>query len=334
MRISKIASFSILLVALFIFVAEGTVVPALDLDSLVQDSSLIVTGRIVSLRDEGRTTISNGELLVEAQAYTATLRVDHILKGTASSGDTVFSYYLPTVNIGWSNVLPSQYAVFFFRNDAGKLEFTSAYHPYLPTVPGTVSEVASPIRKVVSALENSLSSPIVTLDQKAMTIFYLTRSKSSAATEALRAAVCNADRELSLDAVAGLLERNDTSALEAAKKALLEPTPEISARVVHNLTYSISEGVTDTDAIPVLNQLSYSNRIEVRRAVASALVHIKSPTSKDLQIRLLSDADFETRYYAAVGLAESAGQKEWHPSMEQFRAEESRYVSHWRETSQ
>jgi HEAT repeat protein len=139
---------------------------------------------------------------------------------------------------------------------------------------------------------------------------------------------------LSLDAVAGLLERNDITALGAAKEALSKPASELSARLLHNLSYSISEGVTDPDAIPVLNQLSGSSHTEVRRAVASALMHIKSSTSKDVQIRLLSDADFETRYYAAAGLAESTGQKEWHPSMEQFRAEEWRYVNHWRETPQ
>jgi hypothetical protein len=45
----------------------------------------------------------------------------------------------------------------------------------------------------------------------------------------------------------------------------------------------------------------------------------------------LDDTDFEVRYYGVTGLAEISGQLEWHPNMEVFRAEEARYLRHWRD---
>ena len=68
---------------------------------------------------------------------------------------------------------------------------------------------------------------------------------------------------------------------------------------------------------------------EVRKAVASSLMHIQSPEAINLMISLLADSDFEARYYAVVGLAEATNQLDWRRNMDNFRSDESKYLKHW-----
>jgi hypothetical protein len=48
-----------------------------------------------------------------------------------------------------------------------------------------------------------------------------------------------------------------------------------------------------------------------------------------LLVASLRDSDFETRYYAVVGLAEITRQKDWRPLMDQFKANQGRYLTYW-----
>jgi HEAT repeat protein len=82
-------------------------------------------------------------------------------------------------------------------------------------------------------------------------------------------------------------------------------------------------------AVPTLSELLVSPDAEVRRAVASSLMHIRSPEAINLMISLLDDSDFEARYYVVVGLAETTDQMDWRPNMDNFRGDESKYLKHW-----
>ena len=330
---SQSAFVAILLVTFLVVLGSLNVravpVPALNLDFLSNDSTLIVSGEVLFIRNTGQTTASYGDLHVPAQSFVGSIRVDQVLKGTTTANTASFRFYVPTEDVGWQPVSEG-YGVFFFKSgQSGDLVFTSPYYPYLPTTPAARIADGSVIEKVVFALKSRLVSPASTVNQKSVTVFYLSRTKCDAATAALHEALQDPTREVQLSAAGALLERNDTVGLELAKAALLNPA-SISPVMSHNLTYAISSGLKDTKAIAALGELKGSPDPEIRRAVASSLMHMESPDAIDILKSLLDDSDFETRYYAVAGLAQITHQTAWHPGMEGFRADERKYLEHWR----
>jgi len=323
-------------VALVVFTISGSLivhavpVPGLNLDSLSKDSTLIVTGEVTSIRDAGLATVSHGDLQLEAEMYTGSIRPDQILKGTVSENRIAFRSYVPNENIGWQRVSQG-YGLFFLKNGPSvDMEFTNPYYPFLPTTPGADVPNGSVIERILFALRNRLASPTATVNQKVVTIFFLTCTRSPAAIAALHEAYADPLREVQLAAAGALLERNDTTGLEVVKEALLQRPQSISPVMSHNLAYAVSSGLTDSKAVPVVTQLIASPDPEVRRAAASSLMHMESPDAIEPLKSLLDDSDFEARYDAVVGLAQIAKQADWHPGMEQFRANERKYLEHWR----
>jgi HEAT repeat protein len=132
---------------------------------------------------------------------------------------------------------------------------------------------------------------------------------------------------------AALLERNDISGLPISEDALTKQASTVPGYLIHNLDYAISQGVHDDRAIPVLARLLLLPEVETRRAAASALWHTHSRSAVSGLIQALNDEDFEVRYYGVVGLAEITGELEWHPNMEVFHQDETKYLQHWREWS-
>jgi len=68
-----------------------------------------------------------------------------------------------------------------------------------------------------------------------------------------------------------------------------------------------------------------------RRSDRASLDVASSPKAVAILRRALEDPDFEVRYNGAVGLAEIFNEAGWRPSMEGFKSDESKYVSHWSE---
>jgi hypothetical protein len=329
MYIRRVALISGVL-ALAAFAVRSMVVPGLDLDALTAESSLIITGEVTSVHETGRSKVAFNDFELDVRVETGTIQVDHVLKGNPPLDGVKFQAYLTDSPIGWASIIAHRYSVFFLKTDtSGNFQFTSPYYPSIPTVPGAAMTGTRTIDGVTSSIKAVLSSSQATSNQKTTTIFILSRSKSAGATAALHEASEDPLREVQLTAAGALLERNDTSGLEAVKEALLHPQ-SISYVMSHNLIYAISEGLTDTKAIPALTQLVSSTNPEVRRAVASSLMHMESPDAIEPLKSLLDDSDFEARYYAVVGLAQATNQSVWHPDMEGFRANQAKYLEHWR----
>lgn len=305
-------------------------IPVLDLDALTSESSLIVTGQVTSLNEIGKSKVPFNGSDVEVRVEAGTVQVDKVLKGNPSTEDVKFLAYVNGENVGWRSIRTYSYSIFFLKPDSsGNLVFTSPYYPFLPTFPGSAANTPNAIDRVVGAIKNVLSSPQASPSEKTTAIFFLSRSQSPAATAALQFALGQPQREVQLAAAGDLLQRNDLSGLELAKDALLKPE-SISPVMSHNLAFDISFGLRDTKAIPSITQLLSSSDPEVRRAVASSLMHMESPEAVTSLKSLLDDSDFEARYYAVVGLARVTSQTDWSPGMEQFRTNESKYLEHWR----
>jgi hypothetical protein len=301
---------------------RSTPVPALDLDALTKDSSLIVTGEIASVREVGKTKLQfNGEEL-DARVGAGTIRVNQVLKGNAPAQGVSFQIYTSDAYIGWRSPSTNSYAIYFLKADSsGNTQFTSPYYPDVPTVPTPVVSDGAPIDKVIAAIKEVLSSPETTPDQKKRTIFILSHCKRASATAALREALNDSTQEVQISAAAALLLRNDTTGLGIAKETLLHGSQIASTELRQNLICAIAEGIKDPKAVPTLSELLVSPDAEVRRAVASSLMHIRAPEAINLMISLLDDSDFEARYYAVVGLAETTDQMDWRPNMDNFRGD-------------
>jgi HEAT repeats len=308
--------------------------PTLNLDNLTRDSTTIVTGEIVSLNETGKTKIQYNGSELDVLVQTGLIRADQILKGDRPSRPLTFQTYVAETPIGWASPRTNLYSVFFLQADSsGNNHFTSLYYPAFPAIPAVSTEGAD-IDKVIAAISGPVSSQQTTLNEKTNAIFLMSRSKSAAATSALREALKNSIQEVQLSAAGALLERNDTTGLDSVKEALLQEPQGQSNVLRHNLTVAVAQGLHDPKAIPALRQLAASTDATVRRAAASSLMHMRSPEAIASLKSLLDDTDFEARYYAVVGLAETTNHVDWRPNMDVFRADEDKYLRHWRNWSE
>jgi PBS lyase HEAT-like repeat len=309
--------------------------PAPNLDTLTAQSRLIVMGQITSVKEEGKTSVQMNDHVVAARAMSAELRVDQVLKGNSETGYSTlqFQFVLPDEFVGWRSISPS-YRIFFLAGSPGELKLADAYYPSAVATPGTTAQGTTPIERVIDELRQVLESTKSSSEEKREAIFALGTTASPAAIFALARVGEIKDVTIRLSIAAALLARNDLSTLEFAVDALLKPDPALSPDVLHNLSYAISEGVKDKNAVSSLARLLHASDTEARRAAASALMHVSSSTCIDPLLFALDDPDLEVRYYSVVGLAEITGQtEEWRPNMDDFKSAQEKYIRHWREWS-
>jgi HEAT repeat protein len=124
------------------------------------------------------------------------------------------------------------------------------------------------------------------------------------------------------------LNRNEIYALDEAVPALLHDFKALPGNLSQDLCAAISLGVKNPTAIPYLTELLASPEVDVGRAAASALVHTDSEEAVAPLEKALEDSDFEERYYGVIGLAQISRQNDWRPSMEDYRADEGKYLRH------
>jgi hypothetical protein len=307
-------------------------IPGLDLDKLTDESDLVVVGEFAQIQEGTSVDISNGTSEISARSTVGMLQVDQLLKGDSAANSLTVRYFLPEEYIGWRSVGLHARSVFFLiaKND-GTFAFTSPYYPNVSTVGETKFEGSTPVDRVVAAVDSIITSPNSAANDKLTAIFFLSHSKSKASTQALRALLTNTDTSLRLSAAAALLNRNETDALDEAVPALLHDFKTLPGNISQGLCAAIALGIKNPTAIPYLNELLSSPEIDVRRAAASALMHTSSEEAVAPLKKALGDPDFEVRYYGVVGLAEISRQSDWRPSMEDYRADEAKYLRHWSE---
>jgi HEAT repeat protein len=176
-----------------------------------------------------------------------------------------------------------------------------------------------------------IESAETSADQKRQATFVLGETPGALSTQFLQVASHLYEPTVRLNAVAGLLMRNDISGLQSAAEALLGRPAAPLSEVTQNLLAGIAQGVKNPLAVPTLTTLLRQGDDPVRRAAAAALLNTASPGAIDALARALDDGDYQVRYYAVVGLADITGQRGWRPSRDVFRAREASYLSHWKE---
>ena len=312
-------------------VANGVPVPSLDVPSLVQRSDLVVVGTVRSAQDAGPTIVDHGGKPLAARLVRCEMDVDGVVKGEPGGRKLSFQFPMTDQFMGYATVIAPSYRIIFLRKAAAGWSFANPYHASLPAMPGAhAGGEGDALARVAIQLGAVVNSTAAASDQKQMALFALSTIRAPDATRMIQAGLRVQDPVLRLEAAGYLLQRNDLSGLNLAESALANPAGDIPKYVLHNLAYSISEGVRDESAVPSLTRLLEAQQAETRRAAATALRQSGASAALKPLARALSDSDLEVRYNAVVGLADMTGQPDWRTSMEVFQSEEEKYLRHWR----
>ena len=302
----------------------------LNLTSLTDGADLIAVGSVVTVWEQGSTTIKIGNDLVAARQKVALLSVDRILKGQADGSSLNFKF-LTSDAIVYRDIPMSQVEMFFLRETSpGEYAILDPFHPFVIAAEHAPPAEGGPLDKVVANLAHLLTNPAASLDSRMEAIRALRSAKTEAATSALRQGAQEQNISLRLEAAAALLRRNDISTLDMVAKSLLEPSEDISDPGRGDAVFAL-DGITDPRAIPTLSHLLSKGDVEIRRRAAVALRHTHSSEAIGALARALDDSDQQVRYSAVAGLAEITGETKWMPSIPLFKEDESPYLAHWHE---
>jgi hypothetical protein len=310
--------------------ADATLVPGFSLKQLVDDSDLVVVGSVSGVREVGSTTVLLNAVPIPARQMAGEVEVEEVLKGAARSPRISLRYAITEQWVGYPSI-PSGIRILFLKLTGDTAMVTNLYYPTLPAVAGIKSTGASAFDRTVSQLAAVLGSVSAPTDQKCEAIARLEGISSPAVISALEGAAKEKDPAVRLDAVTGLLERNEISVLPIAERVLLAPDTQSSGYQRHNLSYGIYTGVKSEGAIPILDRLLGSSDVEVRRAATMALRHTGSNQALQSLAKGLYDNDLQVRYFSVLGFSEITGQIKWQTSQEDYYANETQYLRYWRQ---
>ncbi len=324
----------VLITLLLVGRGSATVIPALDLRSLVDAADIIAVGQITQITDTGKMpmNIRGHDMLVSVMKVQ--IRVDKVIKGN-SEANIEFQLPLPE-GMGYRSVPRDSYRLVFLKQEAGHLKPASPYYPSFPAVSDYSVRGGSPFEAVTGEIAAVLRSPHAPDSDKTEAIWRglrwdLRTRELDVIKQALQfAAVQDANVSVRMSAVATLLAQNDLSVLPLAEQALSSTGSALPDDLRQNLSSSISEGVKGDAAVPTLTRLLANPDVRVRRGATMALRNTKTKRAIKGLTLALDDSDNKVRYYAVIGLAETTGEKGWRPSEEMFKSNENQYLQHWK----
>ncbi len=293
-------------------------VPTLNLPELTAQSDLILTGYVLSVTPSDLVTRVVEGNQVTGRLNTAEIKVDRKIKGLQAANLLRVIYFSSDSITGFGGVSAYSYRLFFLKMVQNQVSFTSDYYPSIVAVPGNSpleTDALNAVAGTLLAVLNSDKSPSI----KIGAINGLETIKTPTATAALAVALQQQDPTIQISAAAALFERNNLDGLSIATKTLShsEGTPSY---LVHNLNYSIGQGISDEIAIPFAIALLRNSSVETRRSASSALMHIGTRSSIPGILIALDDPDLEVQLYAVLALSNITGQQEWHPNLETFKS--------------
>ncbi len=307
-------------------VAQGTLVPNLDLQALTDDSDIIVVGQVLAIRQQGRAAVG-GESGTLMQAE---LEIAKTLKGQPAGPRITFEFFFPDAPMGYGSIPKGQFGVFFLRRSPAGYEVLYPYHPFVVASSGSPPAESSILHQVIAEVAYVLRSS-ASSEPRMAAVLTLDTARTAASTAALRVAASGPDLRVRCFALGALMRRNDISLLPEAQRILLHPPPDADSNWVNAVAFGIRDGIRDVRAVPRLQPLLHASSVEARRAAAAALRTTEDPSAIGPLTEALWDPDRDVRYYAVVGLGEITGQNEWTPAIDHFAQNEERFLSYWRE---
>lgn len=310
--------------------AIGIPIPGLVLDDIINSSDLIVTGKVIASHEvsRNRQTIRGSTQLVRLVA--ADVLVVSVLKGTSAPRVRV-NYLMPLEeDVGYRNLPLGTSRVIFLKKVGPGFEFANPFYPSAPALTSKDNQKDPSIRKnIIVAVASSLSADGVTVAEKHEALYFLEQSKAVESSGEIEKLLESVDKGLSVRAASVLLRLNQISALPFAEKVLTKGILDVEPWEIENLALSLSK-LRDERGIPTLRRLLRSGQLKTRQSAALALFDMKNPATRPALSEALSDTDFNVRYYAVIGLADSTSIAEWRPSVEVFRKEEGKYLEFWK----
>jgi len=307
-------------------------IPAFSLNHLIEDSDVIIAGRIIYAREVETKQLQLRGSQTTTRVIEAVVTPDNVLKGQ-TNGNVVFRYLVPDAQLGYEGVSPNTYRVVFLKQHASYLEPTSPYYLSLPAARHTRME-GNLSDSVIAAVAAVLESTTSTESEKTVVAYRLRNVRTDAVTAALKNAVADSSVQVRAVAVAALLARNETSVLPTALTLINSAnTPQGLRQGIASAIYEGVEGVNSAGAIPLLTKLLTVRDRQVREAATMAIRRCHCREAIPILRKALDDPDRRARYLAVVGLAEITGQDEWRPLESEFNANEQKYLKYWRESA-
>ncbi|HKO14534.1 MAG TPA: HEAT repeat domain-containing protein [Acidobacteriaceae bacterium] len=313
--------------------ALGIAVSGLDLQTLCRSSDLIVVGRVGSFTKAGQEPVTVGYKTELADLKEAQVDVLAVLKGGESAA--TISVDVPVFLPAWGSAeldgiqAPSTRLLFLRKRADGGYEVTDAHHPSLPGV--AVSSLdGSPLEQVAGVECQVIADDSVPQEDRLEAMRILRRVDAPCILPTLRQIATENPGMLRFSAETELMYRGDTPSLRKSIADALSENPDVPGYIQRNILSGIRDGKQDPSAIPLLEPLMRSDDVEARVAGAYALKYIGTKECEPLLRSLLSDSDQHVRYIAAIALADIAGIPEMHPSVDEFRKHEDKYISYWK----
>lgn len=322
-----------LLLVLFLgfTLATATVKPSLNLTALTRDAEVVVVGKVMSVTEIGRTQIEVGEAKVGARMMRGDMHVNRVIKGQAPARLSVV-FPITDLYIGYRGVAVDQFGMFFLRSKQGEFCFASPYYPSVIAARIGRPSSGNDLERVTTELSYVINSPSSTVRERALTLLVLGTLRVDRATLTLRNGAQRLGHPLNIYAAALLIDRNDISHL----KLVADYLRTSSMLKIEDGAFSISvnparalESLSDSQAIPVLEQLSQAADSITRQYAVRALGNTRSKAAIPALARALEDSDQEVRWVTVIGLSKITGE-DW-TTMEGFKAREQTILTRWRE---
>ena len=332
--VSKLILRIILLLAAILSISDTITaepVAARNVSALTRDADLIVVGRIKSVaeKDTEVVNVMGGE--VPVHRMTAELETTRVLKGQADGSQVSFSFFISDVR-SFKTIATSEFGIFFLRRAISNgYTVVNPYYPSVVALTNAPISTGEPLDKVTGELGHVLATRSSSVDQRIDAIDALDTILTPNSTLELERATHTQNLTLKLSASAALLRRNEISVLSAVANIIMHESGTVSESILWKITFAIENGVKDPRAIPTLTVLLDAKNIRTRRAAAGGLRHTGSVVAIPALKKALDDSDQEVRYSAVIGLAEITRQYDWAPSIDLYKSEESRYLTHWRQ---
>jgi HEAT repeat protein len=203
-----------------------------------------------------------------------------------------------------------------------------------PTAPGIRLSGQPTIGEPLDAVVANLGGVLCKAPNRNEKVEALAALRSIAARKSVEAAllgdVSDPEPAIRLDVIGALLSIGNITHLGEAASALLASDGKLPDYVLHNLRVGIYTGVHQAEALPVLTDLLRSPNVVTRRAAVLAIVHTDGQAAIEPLRSGLDDPDQIVRFNCVLGLAKATGQQDWIPNMDMFKADEAKYLSHWK----
>lgn len=339
MHMSKLKRcLTILVIGLIAQFLTGAIVSVMDLERLIGQSDFIAVGEVTEIEDVGRESASISGLQVPAHLMRGRLRIITLLKGHSVGSTVAFQFHIPDAPMGVQGINASSFRTLFLRSVAEGYEFTDIYRPSFVATravsyPQSDRELSNAEVKaaVVEITSQVIESAQTSDTEKLEALMDLSSERSPRVTKALEAAIRQTGRTLDfrISAMALLLKRNDADVFASAESVLTKPGA-VPQYLRENLALAVQD-VRGEQALQFLGAVLSKGDVLSRRSAAAAVRATGGSRAIPLLIQSLNDSDFEVRYYAVIGLAETTGQNDWRPLMDEFRQHQRVYLQHWRQ---